>query len=216
MTITDINRSKSGSPETADSRLDVRGIPPTERQDEVLELLRAAMPGDAERWVNQSLWDWKHVTNPFGASLVLIAESGGGQIAGLRAFMRWRLRVASRTLEAYRPVDTATHPDFRRLGIFTRLTLAAVEHARGAGGDIIFNTPQQHERFRLPQDGVDKRWSGCAVAAGQELSENSCEAGESRGDAPNRVEATCRCLRASRTGRATAWTRHHTQLRTAY
>jgi hypothetical protein len=38
-------------------------------------------------------------------------------------------------------VDTATHPDFERRGVFKALTLEAVDLARESGIDLIFNTP---------------------------------------------------------------------------
>ena len=40
-------------------------------------------------------------------------------------------------------MDTATHPDFQRRGIFSRLTEAAVEAARDDGVDLVFNTPNE-------------------------------------------------------------------------
>lgn len=85
-------------------------------------------------------WRWKHELGPFGPSPVLLAESRG-EIVGLRAFLRWRLRSGERDVEAVRAVDTATHPDWRGRGIFTRLTreLAALEAERGTA--FVFNTP---------------------------------------------------------------------------
>jgi ribosomal protein S18 acetylase RimI-like enzyme len=38
-------------------------------------------------------------------------------------------------------VDTATHPDYQRRGIFRQLTLAALEQATADGVDMVFNTP---------------------------------------------------------------------------
>jgi hypothetical protein len=38
-------------------------------------------------------------------------------------------------------VDTATHPEFRRMGIFRNLTMAALDEARADGVDLVFNTP---------------------------------------------------------------------------
>ena len=108
----------------------------------VLDLLRASMPGDARRWSDAAVWRWKHVDNPFGRSLVLVAkDQGTGRITGLRAFMAWRFLVASAPTLAYRPVDTATDPSCRRMGIFSRLTLQALDRARAEGAGFMFNTP---------------------------------------------------------------------------
>ncbi|MEX0762470.1 MAG: GNAT family N-acetyltransferase [Dehalococcoidia bacterium] len=115
-----------------------------EARDEagVLELLSGSM-GDASLWETGGLWRWKHVLNPFGRSLVLVARDPGGRVIGLRAFMRWGFVAGGEEIGGYRPVDTATDPSFRRRGIFSELTLRALSDARDAGGDLVFNTPNR-------------------------------------------------------------------------
>lgn len=109
--------------------------------DGVLDLLRAALGETPLLRRTPELFAWKHFENPFGRSLLLVAE-GEGRIAGLRAFMRWDLVTpGGDVLRCVRAVDTATHPDFQRLGIFRRLTVAALEEATAAGIDMVFNTP---------------------------------------------------------------------------
>jgi GNAT superfamily N-acetyltransferase len=110
----------------------------------VLELLRLSMPGDAGRWSNPAVWRWKHLDNPFGRSLVLVArDEATGRITGLRAFMAWQYLVGGVPTLAYRPVDTATDPSCRRMGIFSRLTMQALERARAQRAGLMFNTPNQ-------------------------------------------------------------------------
>lgn len=108
---------------------------------EVLDVMRLSL-GESE--VNRrtaDLFTWKHFANPFGRSIILIADAGG-RIAGLRAFMRWELTTpAGGVVRAVRPVDTATHPEFRRMGIFRNLTMSALEEARADGVHLVFNTP---------------------------------------------------------------------------
>jgi GNAT superfamily N-acetyltransferase len=121
--------------------------PPTIRPYEagdlgsVLETLKSALGESPILKRTPRLWAWKHEDNPFGPSLVLVAEVGG-RVAGVRALMRWDLLLPDGTLlRCLRAVDTATHPDFERRGIFRRLTNEAVELARADGYDLIFNTP---------------------------------------------------------------------------
>lgn len=85
------------------------------------------------------MFRWKHLENPFGPSVLLVAEASD-RIIGLRAFMRWEFQVEDRTVRAVRAVDTATHPDYRGRGLFTRLTMEALETLR-ADTDLVFNTP---------------------------------------------------------------------------
>lgn len=91
-------------------------------------------------------WQWKHEDNPFGSSPVLVAEAPSGQVVGLRVFMRWTWQCAGRSVHAVRAVDTATHPDWRGQGIFTRLTMRLVEELTQEGVAFVFNTPNDKSR----------------------------------------------------------------------
>ncbi len=117
-----------------------------EDQSGVLEVLRLALGETALLRRTPELWEWKHELNPFGRSLVLVAKSGT-EIVGVRALMRWDLmNTDGTTVRCARAVDTATHPDYHRRGIFKNLTLAAVDLARSAGIQLIFNTPNSKSR----------------------------------------------------------------------
>jgi GNAT superfamily N-acetyltransferase len=50
------------------------------------------------------------------------------------------------TINAVRAVDTATHPDWQGRGIFSRLTLGALDDLRDDGVDCVFNTPNDKSR----------------------------------------------------------------------
>jgi GNAT superfamily N-acetyltransferase len=110
-------------------------------EPEVLELLDAALgDGPAGRRA-PDFFRWKHQANPFGPSFMLVAEADE-RLVGLRAFMRWRFAAGGRVLRAVRAVDTATHPDFQGMGVFSRLTRAALDALNGEV-DLVFNTPNQ-------------------------------------------------------------------------
>jgi GNAT superfamily N-acetyltransferase len=111
---------------------------------DVLELLDASLGGGPAGRRPPEFFRWKHLDNPFGTSFMLLAERDGRPV-GLRAFMRWRLLAGDRVVAAARAVDTATHPDFQGKGIFTRLTLAALDEMRGPV-DLVFNTPNAKSR----------------------------------------------------------------------
>jgi GNAT superfamily N-acetyltransferase len=106
---------------------------------DVLELLDASLGGGPAGRRPPEFFRWKHLDNPFGPSFLLLASSDG-KLVGLRAFMRWRLEAGGQAVAAARAVDTATHPDFQGMGIFTRLTLAALDEVR-CEVDLVFNTP---------------------------------------------------------------------------
>ncbi|MFV1998983.1 MAG: GNAT family N-acetyltransferase [Acidimicrobiia bacterium] len=107
----------------------------------VLDLLRASLGESETLRRTPELFAWKHLENPFGKSIMLVAEDGD-TITGFRAFMRWQLdRPGAAPLQCVRAVDTATHPDYQRRGIFRQLTLAALDVATSDGIDMVFNTP---------------------------------------------------------------------------
>lgn len=108
---------------------------------QVLDLLERSLAGGPTGERSEDFFRWKHELNPFGASFSLVAEEEG-RLIGFRTFLRWRFRAGGRTVEAVRAVDTATHPDHQRRGIFTRLTVSALEALDGRA-DLVFNTPNE-------------------------------------------------------------------------
>lgn len=108
-------------------------------EDAVLDLLDLTLGGGPAGSRSAAYFRWKHLESPFGRSFMLVAEAGD-RIVGLRAFMRWELVAAGRRLRAVRAVDTATHPDHQGRGIFSRLTLEALDALRDQA-DLVFNTP---------------------------------------------------------------------------
>ncbi len=110
----------------------------------VLALLQASLG-----WVPDAQYGrffaWKHAQNPFGRSPAWVAVDGE-RIAGFRIFLRWEFERAGRISRAVRAVDTATHPDYQGQGIFSRLTLHAIEALRADGVAFVFNTPNDQSR----------------------------------------------------------------------
>jgi GNAT superfamily N-acetyltransferase len=88
---------------------------------------------------------WKHSHNPLGPSPSWVAVDQG-RIVGFRAFLRWEMEWEGRRVPAVRAVDTATHPDSRGRGVFSRLTLHALEELRAEGVAFAFNTPNDQSR----------------------------------------------------------------------
>src|SRR5680860_587937 len=111
---------------------------------EIVKVLRASL-GEQDLPLSEGIWNYKHVKNPFGRSLVLVAEENG-VIAGVRAFMCWEWQCLNKSYATYRAVDTATHPNYQGQGIFKKLTLKAIELAKEQGVQFIFNTPNEQSR----------------------------------------------------------------------
>jgi len=116
----------------------------TKDTPEIVNVLKLSL-GEQDLPLSESIWNFKHRENPFGNSLVFVAEEDN-TIIGVRAFMRWEWRMEDNTYKAFRAVDTATHPSHQGKGIFKKLTLRAVDDAMVNGDDFIFNTPNDQSR----------------------------------------------------------------------
>lgn len=123
----------------------------------ILKVLKASL-GETSSKKTESVWRYKHINNPFGESLVLVAEEES-EIIGVRAFMRWQWQKGDQIYSAFRAVDTATHPDHQGKGIFKKLTLKALEIGKVRGDHFVFNTPNIQSKpgyLKMGWEEVDK------------------------------------------------------------
>ncbi|MCM4158768.1 GNAT family N-acetyltransferase [Antarcticibacterium flavum] len=111
---------------------------------QILEVLKASL-GETSSKKTEEIWRYKHIENPFGESLVLVAVEAG-IIIGVRAFMRWKWQKGDEIFSTFRAVDTATHPDYQGKGIFKKLTLKALEIGKERGDHFVFNTPNAQSK----------------------------------------------------------------------
>ena len=112
---------------------------------QILKVLKASL-GETSSKKTEEVWRYKHIDNPFGESLVLVAEEDKS-IVGVRAFMRWRWQRGEEVFSAFRAVDTATHPKHQGKGIFKKLTLRALENGKKKEEDhFVFNTPNDQSK----------------------------------------------------------------------
>jgi len=131
----------------------------------ILRLLKITVGETESSLKTERFWRWKHVQNPFGESYSVCAETEGdtgSELAGLRTLMWWELRTPDGELiRAVRPVDTATHPDHQRKGIFSALTRFSLEDQRGKGIALVFNTPNSNSLPGYLKMGwrVVERWA---------------------------------------------------------
>lgn len=124
---------------------------------QILNVLKASL-GETSSKKTEEVWRYKHIENPFGESLVLVAEEEN-KIVGVRAFMRWRWQKGNEIYSAFRAVDTATHPDHQGKGIFKKLTLKALELGKERGDHFVFNTPNAQSKpgyLKMGWKEVDK------------------------------------------------------------
>lgn len=88
-------------------------------------------------------WNWKYERNVFGKSIIMIAEDKD-RVVGARIFWAWEFVCRGQILKAYQPVDTVVHPDYQGQGLFTKLTVKALNQATEIGADLLFNFPNEN------------------------------------------------------------------------
>jgi GNAT superfamily N-acetyltransferase len=112
-----------------------------EHVSQLVEFLTLCMPGSTVP-KTEEFWRWKHFQNPFGVSPGLIAFNERG-IISVRVFLRWSWKVNGLKIQAVRAVDTATHPDYRGRGLFSKLTQLLLDQMKAEDVSFIFNTPNK-------------------------------------------------------------------------
>jgi len=121
--------------------LEIRRIGAGE-QPAALALLSTALGWSTDAF-DERRFTWEHRRNPFGETQGWGAFDGE-RMVGLRHFLRWEYRARDGSVgKALRAVDTVTHPDYRRRGIFRRLTLGSLRDIADEGVRFIFNTPNE-------------------------------------------------------------------------
>jgi GNAT superfamily N-acetyltransferase len=110
----------------------------------IVELLKLSL-GESVVEKSSTIWNFKHIDNPFGKSHVLVATDKDFFV-GVRALMKWNWQLEDKIWIAYRAVDTATHPDYQGKGIFKKLTLQALEDVQNEQETFVFNTPNDKSR----------------------------------------------------------------------
>ena len=98
-------------------------------RDAILALRAVAFPDDDREKRRPDFWQWEFGDGYAGPGRVFVAESGD-LLAGHFAFVPQRYEIHGETVRGALAVDVMTHPDFRRQGVFSRLSSFAAERLR--------------------------------------------------------------------------------------
>lgn len=83
---------------------------------------------------------WKFAENPAGSGIGMVAVDSG-RIVGQYVLMPTKLRLGREVVLGAQSLDTMTHPDYRRQGMFLTLTKACTELAAKRGVEVLYGFP---------------------------------------------------------------------------
>jgi len=80
-------------------------------------------------------FDWKYKLNPAGKAIAFVAKHNG-QIAAFYGVIPEYYIMNGKKELIYQSMDTMTHPDFQRKGLFTNLANQTYDHIRASKGKL--------------------------------------------------------------------------------
>lgn len=103
---------------------------------DVLELYEVIWDHErTEEWLQ-----WRFGANPLVDDVQMIVAEADGQVIGTEPTLVFRMRAGPERFTAYQPADWMVHPDYRRKGVFSRMTETFLERF-GDRADLYFNFP---------------------------------------------------------------------------
>lgn len=109
----------------------------------ILELWEAMNPEekyDREQWLRW--WRWMYKDNPAGVGKIYLAEDGG-KIVGHSAVLFAAMKVGAEVVTSFQSIDTMTHPNYRRQGIYTALAKRVYAEAARENVHIGYRFPSR-------------------------------------------------------------------------
>jgi len=113
-----------------------------EDQAGILALERAVW-GNTEA-VDPVFFDWQYRRNPEGRAVISCAVGPGGMIVAQYATIPIPLRFKGTRIVGSLSLNTATHPDYRRLGLFTKTAMAVYEQLQRQGIAYTLGFPNEN------------------------------------------------------------------------
>ncbi len=100
-----------------------------------LERLQTIFDACFGRKVDQNYFRWKYVENPAGPVAACEAYDGD-KVAGFYGILPEIYLVDGKETKVYQSMDTMTHPDYQRMGLFSRLAKTTFEHVVKCEGSL--------------------------------------------------------------------------------
>lgn len=133
-------------------------------EEGILELWKAVNPlrqYNREQWMKW--WHWMYKENPAASGKIWIwLADDDSRIVGQYAVMPVVMKIAGKTIIGAQSLDTMTHPEYTRRGIFETLTNKVYREAETEGIHIVYGFPN-----KLSYPGFTKKLKWFDVATMQ-------------------------------------------------
>lgn len=105
----------------------------------ILKLLALIWKGMSPEEIQQK-FEWRYEKNPYSNNIYIYLAFNGWQVVGIRALVVQLIRLGKVEYKVFTPADAIVHPDFRRMGIFSKLNETLLADLQNEPKAIILNT----------------------------------------------------------------------------
>lgn len=102
-------------------------------------LFNKTFPHDFKHY--DKYWQWEFANNPAGTKSIQLAVSKDGEIVGQYAVTHRNMWINNNVLNVALSLDTMTHVDFRKQGVFTRLALDLYNRLEQQNIPLVYGFP---------------------------------------------------------------------------
>lgn len=92
--------------------------------------------------MNHQYFMWKNECNPQGKSIIKMAVNGQKTI-GLSCIWKFKVKFLGRSITAGQSVDAMVDKNYRKMGIFENMAIAALDDMKEEGMELRFNFPNE-------------------------------------------------------------------------
>jgi GNAT superfamily N-acetyltransferase len=112
----------------------------TEADEESIIELERLVWGAAEE-ATPEYFQWLTYMNPSGQAITHIAKDDSGQVISMHIVLPAPALLKGKQIQAGISINIATHPDYRRNGLSTRVAKSVYQEAKQSGIDFLFSVP---------------------------------------------------------------------------
>jgi GNAT superfamily N-acetyltransferase len=112
----------------------------TEADEESIIGLERLVWGTAEE-ATLKYFRWLTYMNPSGQAITHIAKDDSGQVISMHIVLPAPALLRGKKIQAGISINIATHPDYRRKGLSTRVAKSVFEETKRSGIDCLFSVP---------------------------------------------------------------------------